>query len=124
MFFVLYSNSSLYLRNTYCRKIITRKLYHYISNLINYLLFKYVFYIILYVYVFALSTGRLPSETEEGANSNSATVVQGAVSDPASFRTREAARARTYGERSAARRARASRKSAAAARRAAGPRPR
>lgn len=74
--------------------------------------------------VFALSTGWLPSETEEGANSNSAVVVQGAVPHFAAVRAREAARARAHGERSATRRARAACESAAPARRAVGPRPR
>lgn len=74
--------------------------------------------------MFALLTGWLPSETEEGANSNSAVVVQGAIPHFAAFRAREATRACAHGKRSATRRARAACESAASARRAVGSRPR
>lgn len=74
--------------------------------------------------VFFFVVGRLPCKAEEGVNSDSAAVVQGAVPHLTAVRAREASRARAHGERAAAGPARAARQPAQAARRAARARPR
>lgn len=75
------------------------------------------------ILIISLSSGRLPGQTEESADRDSAALVQGALPHPPVVRAREVARARAHGERAAAGRARAACRAAQAAGGAAGARP-